>query len=248
MKLNSRQKQLEKLQLNDLPVSTRKYAFVNFVPKREAGKDILKVDRLSKSIDGIKILENISFTIHKGDKVVFLSDNDLAKTTLFQILSGELKADSGSVDWGVTTTRAYLPSDNAEYFKSGELDLINWLRQYSEDKYESFVRGFLGKMLFSGEEALKKTNVLSGGEKVRLMLSKMMLSGANVLILDGPTNHLDLESITSFNDGLVRYKGTVLFASHDHEFVQTVANRIIEIQTTLTADVETTFDKYLGFE
>ncbi|MBT3980381.1 MAG: ATP-binding cassette domain-containing protein [Bacteriovoracaceae bacterium] len=244
----SRQKQLEKLQLNDLPVSTRKYAFVNFVPKREAGKDILKVDRLSKSIDGIKILENISFTIHKGDKVVFLSDNDLAKTTLFQILSGELKADSGSVDWGVTTTRAYLPSDNAEYFKSGELDLINWLRQYSEDKYESFVRGFLGKMLFSGEEALKKTNVLSGGEKVRLMLSKMMLSGANVLILDGPTNHLDLESITSFNDGLVRYKGTVLFASHDHEFVQTVANRIIEIQTTLTADVETTFDKYLGFE
>ncbi len=241
----SRQKQLDKLKIVDLPVSSRKYAYVHFEPKREAGKDILTVDGISKTIDGVKILDNISFTLQKGDKVVFLSDSDVAKTTLFQILAGELESDSGEYKWGVTTTTSYFPNDNSKYFDSGEHNLVDWLRSYSTEKEESFIRGFLGKMLFSGEEALKKTNVLSGGEKVRCMLSKMMLSGANVLILDGPTNHLDLESISSVNDGLVRFKGTVLFASHDHEFVQTVANRVIEIDTKLVNDKYTTFDEYL---
>jgi len=244
----SRQKQLEKLQLVDLPISTRKYPYVHFAPNREAGKDILKVVGVSKSLDGVKILDNISFTIAKDDKVVFLGENDLAKTTLFQILVGEMAPDSGTVTWGVTASYSYFPSDNSSYFESGDYDLINWLRQYSEDKHESFVRGFLGKMLFSGEEALKKTNVLSGGEKVRCMLSKMMLSGANVLIMDGPTNHLDLESISAVNEGLVRYKGTILFSSHDHEFVQTVANRIIDINLTIVEDTYSTFDDYLGLE
>jgi ATPase subunit of ABC transporter with duplicated ATPase domains len=244
----SRQKQLEKLKIVDLPVSTRKYAYVQFNSKREAGKDILRVEGLSKTIDGVKILDNLNFTIQKGDKVVFLSDSDMAKTTLFQILAGEMKPDSGKFTWGVTITKAYLPNDNAKYFEKGEFSLVDWLLQYSEEKDESFVRGFLGKMLFSGEEALKKTNVLSGGEKVRCMLSKMMLSGANVLILDGPTNHLDLESITSVNDGLVRFKGTVLFSSHDHEFVQTVANRIIDINQTIVNDTYSTFDEYLNLQ
>ncbi len=241
----SRQKQLEKLKIVDLPVSSRKYAYVHFEPQREAGKDILTVDSISKTIDGVKVLDNISFTLQKGDKVVFISNNDVAKTTLFQILAGELEPDSGEYKWGVTTTQSHFPNDNSSYFDSGEHTLVDWLRQYSTEKDESFIRGFLGKMLFSGEEALKRTNVLSGGEKVRCMLSKMMLSGANVLILDGPTNHLDLESISSVNDGLIRYKGTVLFASHDHEFIQTVANRIIEIDTKLVNDTYSTFDEYL---
>ncbi|MFZ9002214.1 MAG: ABC-F family ATP-binding cassette domain-containing protein [Bacteriovoracaceae bacterium] len=241
----SRQKQLDKLELNDLPVSTRKYPFVHFKPNREAGKDILKVEGISKTIDGVKLLDDVSFTINKGDKVVFLGSSDLAKTTLFKILMGEMEPDSGSFTWGVTITKSYFPSDNSSYFNSGELDIINWLRQYSEDKHESFLRGFLGKMLFSGEESFKKTNVLSGGEKVRCMLAKMMLSGANLLVLDGPTSHLDLESITAVNDGLINYKGTILFTSHDHEFVQTIANRIIEIESKLIADDYTTYDEYL---
>jgi ATPase subunit of ABC transporter with duplicated ATPase domains len=244
----SRQKQLEKLKINDLPISSRKYAYVHFVPKREAGKDILRVDRVSKTIDGVKILDNVSFTVNKGDKIVFLGESDLAKSTLFDILAGKIQPDSGEVTWGVTTTFSYFPNDNAEYFESGEYNLVDWLRQYSEDKDETFIRGFLGKMFFSGEEALKKTNVLSGGEKVRCMLAKMMLSGANVLMLDGPTNHLDLESITSVNEGLIRFKETVLFASHDHEFVQTVANRIIVLNETITMDKMTTFDEYLSLE
>jgi ATPase subunit of ABC transporter with duplicated ATPase domains len=244
----SRQKQLEKLKIVDLPVSTRKYPFVNFTPLREAGKDILKVDRLTKIVDGVKILDNVSFTINKGDKVIILGQSDLAKTYLFQILMGEVEADSGTFVWGGTTTSAYLPTDNSKYFNFGDLDLINWLRQYSVDKHETFVRGFLGKMLFPSEDALKKTHVLSGGEKVRCMLAKMMLSGANVLLLDGPTNHLDLESITAVNDGMIRFKGTIIFTSHDHEFIQTVANRVIEIKGSVVADKVCTYDEYMGLE
>jgi len=242
----SRQKQLEKLKIVDLPISSRKYPYVNFVSKREVGKHILKVKGLTKSINGVKILDNLSFTIERDDKVVFLSNNDIAKTTLFQILAGEMKADSGEFIWGVTITPSYFPNDNSKYFKNDKYNLIDWLRQYSEEKDESFIRGFLGKMLFSGEESLKKINILSGGEKVRCMLSKMMLSGANVLMLDGPTNHLDLESITSLNDGLAKFKGIVLFTSHDHEFIQTIANRIIEIDKTIIIDTYANFDDYLS--
>lgn len=244
----SRQKMLDNLKLGDLPISSRKYPFVSFKPEREAGKDILYVDGISKTIDGVKILDNITFSINKTDKVAFLGD-DLAKSTLFQILTGEMEPDSGEVKWGVTITHSYFPSDNTKYFEENDLDMVNWLRQYSENKEETFIRGFLGKMLFSGEEAMKKVNVLSGGEKVRCMLSKMMLSGANFLIFDEPTAHLDLESITAVNDGLIDFKGTILFTSHDHEFVQTVANRIIEIDSKtgkLANDKQTTYDDYLG--
>ena len=245
----SRQKQLEKLELEDLPISTRKYPFVGFTPEREAGNDILTVSGLSKTIDGEKILDNVSFTINKGDKTIFLADNDLSQTVLFQILMGEIEADSGSFTWGVTTSQAYLPSDNSKYFNNPEDTLIDWLRPYSPDKYEAYIRGFLGKMLFSGEEALKKAKVLSGGEKVRCMLSKMMLSSANVLLFDRPTNHLDLESITSVNEGLIRFKGTVLFSAHDHQFIQTVANRIIDLRKEdTTAEIYQTYDDYLGLD
>lgn len=242
----SRQKQLDKIKIGDLPISSRKYPFIHFEQTREAGKELLRVDQISKTIDGVKLLDNISFTLNKGDKVIFLGDSDVAKTTLFQILVGEVEADSGSFEWGVTTSQAYFPSDNSSYFMDGKYSITDWLRQYSENKDESFVRGFLGKMLFSGEEALKKTNVLSGGEKVRCMLSKMMLSGANVVILDGPTNHLDLESITAVNDGLSKFKGTALFTSHDHEFIQTVANRIIDINGKLVEDKYISYDEYLN--
>lgn len=244
----SRQKQLEKLKIIDLPVSTRKYPFVQFDSTREAGKDLLRVEGLSKTIEGVELLKDISFTIEKGDKCVFLSENDVAITTLFHILAGEMEPDSGSFTWGVTTTQSYFPNDNSQYFSDGIHNLVDWLRLYSQNKDVTFIRGFLGKMLFSGEEALKKTNVLSGGEKVRCMLAKMMLSGANVLLFDGPTNHLDLESITAVNDGLIRFKGTILFTSHDHEFVQTVANRIININTTLIDDTRSTFDEFLNLE
>lgn len=241
----SRQKQLEKLEIQDLPVSTRKYPYVQFDQSREAGKDLLTVKGLTKSIEGVKILDNISFTLTKGDKVAFVSDNDLQITTLFQILSGVIEPDSGTYTWGVTTSLSYFPAENGEHFSGNEPTLVDWLRQYSEDQTESFLRGFLGKMLFSGEEVLKSPKVLSGGEKVRCMLSKMMLSGANVLIFDGPTNHLDLESITAVNEGLIRYKGTILFSTHDHEFMQSLANRVIEIQTTLVEDAHSTYEDYL---
>ncbi len=241
----SRQKQLEKLQLNDLPPSTRKYPYVHFAPKREAGKEVLRVDGISKTIEGEKILDNISFSINKEDKIVILGDNDVAKTTLFKILSGEMEPDSGTYEWGVTITKSYFPKDNSSHFMDGKYNLVDWLRQYSENKDEEFVRGFLGKMLFSGEEALKKTNVLSGGEKVRCMFSKMMLSGANVLLIDGPTDHLDLESITAVNEGLINFKGNIIFTSHDHEFIQTVANRIIDIDVKIIEDKYTTYDDYL---
>lgn len=243
---SSRQKQLEKLDLTDLPISTRKQPFVGFQPKREAGKDILTVERLSKTIDGEQILKDVSFTVQRGDKIVLLGRNDIAKTTLLDILAGEVKADSGTVQWGLTTTHAYFPTDNSKYFSEDLPTLVDWLRQYSEDKDEAFLRGFLGRMLFSRDEALKKPSVLSGGEKVRCMLSKLMLSGANVLLLDGPTNHLDLEAITAVNEGIQRFEGTVLFTSHDHEFIETVANRIIEIDLGVTADERMSFDEYIS--
>jgi ATPase subunit of ABC transporter with duplicated ATPase domains len=241
----SRKQQLEKLEVNDLPISTRKYPFVHFEQEREAGKDILTVKGLTKTIDGVKILDNISFSLNKEDKVAFLSDNDLTITTLFQILNGEMEPDSGEYKWGVTIKNSYFPTDNSKFFMDGKYSIIDWLKQYSYDQNDTFVRGFLGKMLFSGEEAKKKTNVLSGGEKVRCMLSKMMLERPNALTIDGPTAHLDLESISSVNEGLVRFKGTILFSSHDHEFIQTVANRIIDINGTLTEDLEITYDEYL---
>ncbi|MBE1441856.1 ABC-F family ATP-binding cassette domain-containing protein [Paenibacillus sp. OAS669] len=240
----SRKKQLEKLTLEDIRPSTRKYPFIKFQPEREAGKQLLSVEKLSKTIDGEKILNNISFTLNKGDKVALVGPNGHAKTTLFQILMGELEADSGEYTWGVTTTQAYFPKDNSEYFNA-DLNLVDWLRQYSKDQDESYIRGFLGRMLFSGEEALKKASVLSGGEKVRCMLSKMMMSGANVLLLDEPTNHLDLESITALNNAMVEFDGTMLFVSHDHQFIQTVANRIIEITPNGLIDKMITYDEYL---
>lgn len=228
---SSRQKQLEKLEFADMPASSRKQPFVGFDLKREIGNDVLVVDRVSKTIDGEMVLKDVSFTLKKTDKVILLGRNELAKTALLEILAGEMEPDSGSVKWGITAVRTYFPSDNSRYFKKSDdiNTLVDWLRQYSEDKDESFIRGFLGKMLFSRDEGLKRPDVLSGGEKVRCMLAKMMLSGANVLILDGPTAHLDLESISAVNEGIVRFKGVVIFTTHDHEFIQTSATRIIEL-------------------
>lgn len=241
----SRQKQLEKLELEDMPISSRRYPFVHFTPKREAGNELLLVENLSKSIEGELVLKDINFRVKKGDKIALLGKSDMAKTILFEILNGEIPADSGTYTWGTTITKSYFPSDNSSYFESNEDNLIDWLRQYSEDKDESFIRGFLGKMLFSKEEALKKPSVLSGGERVRCMLSKMMLSGANVLMLDDPTAHLDLESVTAVNDGIKKFNGTVIFTSQDHEFIQTVANRIIDIDTTIKEDIYTSYDEYI---
>jgi len=244
---SSRQKQLEKLTFNEMPASSRKRPFVNFDSLREAGQDILTVKDLSYKLEGQTILDKVSFTLRRGDKVVLLGKNDLAKTILLDILNEKIKPDSGTINWGITITKSYLPADNSEYFQNSELDLVNWLRQYSTDKDESFVRGFLGKMLFGGSEALKKSNVLSGGEKVRCMLSKMMLSGANVLMFDGPTAHLDLESISAVNDGMKKFKGTILFTCHDHELVQTTATRIIEIEDgKIKDDRNCTYEEYLG--
>ena len=244
----SRKKQLEKLQFEDMQVSNRKYPYIEFKPEREAGNNMLRVENLTKTVDGEKILDNISFTVNTGDKVVILSKNDIAKTTLFRILAGELEPDSGKVEWGVTTSQSYFPKDNSEYFENVDLSLIDWLRQFSEDQHEEYVRGFLGRMLFSGEEARKKAKVLSGGEKVRCMLSKMMLSNANVLLLDNPTDHLDLESITSLNKALERFDGTILFTTHDHEFIQTIANKIIEITPKGILEKEMEYDDYLNDE
>lgn len=242
---SSRQKQLEKLDLADLPVSSRRQPFVGFDPKREAGNDILTVKNLSKAINGQTILKNINLIVNKNDKIALVGKNDLAKSALLEVLSGDLAADTGEISWGITTTRSYFPADNSKYFDTEASSLVDWLREYSEEKDESFLRGFLGKMLFSGEEALKKPKVLSGGEKVRCMFSKMMLSGANVLLLDNPTAHLDLESITAVNEGVKKFKGTVIFSSQDHEFVQTVANRIIEIDDIIIDDFKVSFEEYL---
>ena len=244
----SRKKLLEKIKVEDIKPSSRRYPYIAFTPDREAGDQLLTVDGLSKMVDGEQVLKNVSFTLRKGDKVAFVGPNTLGKTMLFKILMGEEEPDEGSFKWGVTTTQAYLPSDNSSYFDGVELNLVDWLRQYSKDPDETFVRGFLGRMLFSGEESQKQANVLSGGERVRCMLSRMMLSGANVLLLDEPTNHLDLESITALNNGLIAFTGTALFASHDHEFVQTIANRIIDITPDGVVDRVTTYDDFLANE
>lgn len=244
----SRKKSLDKIVIEDIQPSSRKYPFVGFVQEREAGKDILTVDGLTKTIDGIKVLDNVTFTVNKGDKIVVLSRNEIARTTLFKILMGEIEPDEGSYKWGVTTKCAYLPKDNTEFFEDVELSLIDWLRQFSTDQTETFIRGFLGKMLFSGDEALKMANVLSGGEKVRCMFSKLMLTYPNVIILDEPTNHLDLESIQAVNNGLVAFGGTMLFASHDHSFIETIANRIIEITPKGLFDKVMDFDEFLEDE
>lgn len=243
----SRKKLLDKITLDDIKPSSRRYPYVHFAPEREVGNDLLQVQGLTKTIDGVKVLDNVSFIMNKGDKIALVGTNEIAKTTLFKILAGELEPDSGTYKWGVTTSQSYFPKDNAEYFENSDLTLVDWLRQYSPvDQSESFLRGFLGRMLFSGEEALKKANVLSGGEKVRCMLSKMMLSGANILMLDEPTNHLDLESITALNNGLINFKGSIIFASHDHQFIQTIANRIIEITPNGMIDKATSYDEYLA--
>ena len=241
----SRKKLLEKITLDDIKPSSRRYPYIAFTPDREAGDQLLQVSGISKTIDGIPLLKNVSFTLKKGDKVAFVSQDMTAMTVLFQILTGEMEPDEGTFKWGVTTTQAYLPKDNSKYFDGVKLNLVAWLRQFSKDPDETFVRGFLGRMLFSGEETQKKADVLSGGEKVRCMLSRMMLSGANVLIFDDPTNHLDLESITALNDGLIAFKGTVLFSSHDHEFIQTIANRIIALTPDGIVDRVTTYDEFL---
>ncbi|MBN8207707.1 ATP-binding cassette domain-containing protein [Bacillus sp. NTK071] len=242
----SRKKLLDKITLDDIKPSSRKYPYVAFTPNREIGNDVLHVEGLTKTIDGVKVLDNISFMLNKDDKVALVGKNEIANTTLIKILMGEMEADSGTYKWGITTSQAYFPKDNSEYFEGVDTNLVNWLRQYSpEDQSESFLRGFLGRMLFSGEEVLKKASVLSGGEKVRCMLSKMMLSGANVLVLDDPTNHLDLESITALNNGLTNFKGAMIFTSHDHQFIQTIANRVIEITPKGIIDKEATYDEYL---
>lgn len=242
----SRKKLLDKISLDDIEPSSRRYPYVGFTPDREIGNDLLRVDGLSKTIDGVKILDNVSFTMNKGDKIAFVGKDEIAKTTMFKILAGEIEPDSGSFKWGVTTSQAYFPKDNAEFFEGVDLNLVDWLRQYSpNDQSESFLRGFLGRMLFSGDEVTKKASVLSGGEKVRCMLSKMMLSGSNVLMLDEPTNHLDLESITALNNGLISFKGSMIFSSHDHQFIQTVANRIIELTPKGTVDKQMSYDEYL---
>lgn len=240
----SRKKSLEKIQLEDIQPSSRRYPFVGFTSEREAGKDILSVRGLSKTINGEKILNNLNFTIDKNDKVIFLGKNELAKTVLFKILNGEMEPDEGEYRWGVTTAIGYLPKDNANYFEGSNLNLVDWLRQYSEEQSETFIRGFLGKMLFSGEDVFKTVDVLSGGEKVRCMFSKLMLGMPNVLILDEPVNHLDLESIQAVNDGLISFKGTMLFTSHDHKFIQTISNRIIEITPSGIYDNKITFDEF----
>ena len=246
----SRKKMLDKLTVEELPASSRRYPFVGFDMDREAGRDLLTVDGLSKTVNGEKLLNNISFTLNHDDKIAIIGENEIAITALMQILAGEDEPDEGTVKWGVSTSRSYFPKDNSKYFDGCELNLVDWLRQYSaagfETQNESYIRGFLGRMLFSGDDVFKQVNVLSGGEKVRCMLSRMMLYGSNILILDQPTNHLDLESITAVNNGLKAFKGNVIFASHDHEIVNTVANRIIDIREDGTiVDRMCTFDEYI---
>ena len=241
----SRKKLLDNITLEDEGVSSRRFPFVDFKPNREIGKDVLVVDGISKTIDGKKILDNISFTVHPHDKIAFIGDDPVARTTLFRILAGEIEPDEGTFKWGVTTSFSYFPIDNAAFFDGCEDSLVDWVRGYSDLVYESDVRSWLGRLLFSGDEVHKKACVLSGGEKVRMMLCKMMLSGANVLILDEPTNHLDLESISALNDGLIRFGEVLLFASHDHQFVQTVSNRIIDMSNGEFHDMQITYDEYI---
>ena len=246
----SRKKLLDNLQMDTIKPSSRRYPFCSFKQDREVGNDVLLVEGLSKTIDGKKVLDNISFMIRPNDKVAFVGKDEIARTTLFRILMGEMEPDEGTFKWGITTKTAYFPKDNAEYFDGCHDSLIEWLRPFAKEgeQYDADIRGWLGRMLFSGEEALKEANVLSGGERVRCMLCKMMMSGANVMILDEPTNHLDLESITALNEGLMEYKGTLLFDSHDHQFTQTIANRIIEILPGGIIDRQMTFDEYIESE
>ena len=241
----SRKKLLEKITVEEMPASSRRYPFVGFTMDREPGKEILEVENLSKTVDGVKVLNNISFRVNKGDKIAFLAKNDLVTTALFKILMEELEPDEGRFKWGVSTTQSYFPQDNSAYFNGCDMSIIKWLEQYAQDTTETYLRSFLGKMLFSGDDVQKPVNVLSGGEKVRCMLSRMMMFGSNVLVVDQPTNHLDLESITAVNNGLIAFKGIVLFASHDHQFIQTVANRIIEITEDGIIDRLGTYDEYL---
>ena len=242
----SRKKALEKIQLDEIRPSSRKYPYIDFRPNREIGNEVLMVENLSKTIDGVKILDNLTFTLGREDKVAFVGGNELAKTTLFKILMGEMEPDEGTYKWGVTTSQAYFPKDSTEEFNN-DLTIVDWLTQYSEIKDVTYVRGFLGRMLFAGEDGVKKVKVLSGGEKVRCLLSKMMISGANILLLDEPTNHLDMESITALNNGLIKFPGVLLFASHDHQFVETTANRIMEIMPNGSLiDKITTYDEYLA--
>ncbi len=245
----SRQKMLDKLQVDDIKPSSRRYPFLNFKPEREAGDQLLSVEGLSaKNQEGEYLFKDLSFTLSKGDKLAVLSRDSLAVSALFDILMSERTADAGTFRWGVTTTQAYLPNDNAKYFEDGSINLVDWLRQYSVEKDESFIRGFLGRMLFSGDEALKKCTVISGGEKQRCMFSRMMLSGSNVAIFDEPTNHLDLESITALNNGMVDFTGTILFTCHDHQLTQTVANRILELGPKGYLDKLMNFDDYITDE
>ena len=241
----SRKRALEKIQLDEIRPSSRKYPYIDFRPNREIGNEVLTVEGISKTIDGVKVLDNISFILGHDDKVAFVGGNELAKTTLFQILTGEMEPDEGSYKWGVTTSQAYFPKDSTKEFDN-DLVIVDWLTQFSEIKDATYVRGFLGRMLFAGDDGMKKVKVLSGGEKVRCLLSKMMISGANVLVLDEPTNHLDMESITALNNGLIKFPGVILFASRDHQIVQTTANRIMEILPNGTMiDKITTYDEYL---
>ena len=243
----SRKKSLEKIELEEIKPSNRRYPYVDFKPDRMPGNEILQVEGISKTINGEKILNNVSFKVKENDKIAFLADNENAMTLLFQIIAGEVEPDEGTIKWGTTITNSYFPKDN-NYLFTGNESITDWLRQYSKDPDETYVRSFLGRMLFSGEEALKKVNVISGGEKVRCVLSKMMLSGANFLIMDEPTNHLDMESITALNEGMEKFKGNMLFTSHDHQLMQTVANRIIDIKADGIIDKEMTYNEYLGIE
>lgn len=242
----SRRRQLENLTIEELPISSRKHPSILFSQRREAGDILLEVRNITKSIGGLKILDNVTFTLQKGDKAILVGDDEIAKTLLMQILMGEIAPDEGTFRWGVTTTQAYLPKDHNAYFDGIELNLIDWLRQYSEDKSENFIRTFLGRMLFSGEETLKFASVLSGGERVRCMLAKMMLQGPNVLVLDGPTNHLDLESITALNNSLTTYPGTILFATHDQQFAHTVSTRLFEIKDARLIDHQVSYSEFFN--
>ena len=243
----SRKKSLEKIELEEIKPSNRRYPYVDFKPDRMPGNEILQVEGISKTLNGEKILNNVTFKVKENDKIAFLADNENAMTLLFQIIAGEVEPDEGTIKWGTTITNSYFPKDN-NYLFTGNESITDWLRQYSKDPDETYVRSFLGRMLFSGEEALKKANVISGGEKVRCVLSKMMLSGANFLIMDEPTNHLDMESITALNEGMEKFKGNMLFTSHDHQLMQTVANRIIDIKADGIIDKEMTYNEYLGIE
>ena len=245
----ARRRLLDKLSVEEMPASSRRYPFVGFTQEREVGKDILFVTDVSKTVDGVKLLDKVSFIVNRGDKIAFVGENEVAQTTMFKILMGELEPDEGTVKWGVSTSQSYFPKDNSEYFDGHDETLVDWLRQFSEKKDDVYLRGFLGRMLFSGKDVFKSVKVLSGGEKVRCMLSRMMLSGANVILLDQPTNHLDMESIQAVNKGLIAFPGNILLASHDHEMLQSVANRIIEFRPDGTiCDRLGTYDEYLEYQ